>query len=417
MGDESSTADGMPTVAKPVRAAAIVRAGVMLVAPKPAGIPYTDTSEVRLVRLLEGNPALECIEEKERSHLVQSLAQTFARALYHRGRFDEIVASLVERSQTGLGWMAYDTLGPVALFEAAGVLGAVRVAIDELIFLIGRRHGHRAATIDSKWKAVDIFSEADFDKSALDVEEVRVLRDRRDWQDRVNVYRNMLHHRGWREGLGAYFPRDATHPEASDPSINVMLVPDRESLRGTTRPHKWTYSERGRLEDLVAESIDGLRDVVLAIATKCWNAALPTPGKWDDLPTTELPSMAVSLPIPAVAFVRNRPVVPLFSTKSSAEAWLEQANLDAPHHVTSIAPSAILTQEPHFVLALPGAMRAGMRTVHVEIDGGARTAEQNPEENWIECAVEHTKSPGREVLLLPARLVVTQELFVLRCVL
>jgi len=417
MGDESSTADGMPTVAKPVRAAAIVGAGVMLVAPKPAGIPYTDTSEVRLVRLLEGNPALESIEEKERSHLVQSLAQTFARALYHRGRFDEIVASLVERSQTGLGWMAFDTLCPVALFEAAGVLGAVRVAIDEIIFLIGRRYGHSAATIDEKWKAAKVFSCDALDKAPFNVEEIWTLRDRRDWQDRVNVYRNMLHHRGWREGLTAYFPREATHPEASDPSINVMLIPDRESLRGTSRPHEWTYGERGRLEDLVAEATDGLRDVLLALATKCWQAEPPTPGTWDTLPSTQIPSITVSLPMPFVAFVRDRAIVPVFSTKAGAEAWLTQSDFGNAHHVTSITPSDLLTREPHFALALPGVAGFGIETVHIEIDRRVRIDEKHAEAKRIECSVQYKESPGCEMLFLPARLVATQELFVLRRVL
>lgn len=361
---------------------------------------------------------LASINEAERHHLVQSLAQTFARALYHRGRFEEVIASLVERSGTGLGWMAYDSLGPVALFEAAGVLGAVRVAIDELIFLIGRRHGHLAATIDKKWKASDIFSVADLAKSPFDVAEIRVLRDRSDWQDRVNVYRNMLHHRGWREGLAAYFPRDATHPEANNPTINVMLIPDRKSLSDTTRPHEWTYAERGRLDDLVVEATDGLRDALLAVATNCWKAAVPAAGTWDKVPLTDRPSsMVVSLPIPFVSVLDDTAIFSVFSTKDGADAWLAQADVENAHVVTSIFPSVLLSQEPHFVLALPGVAGFGIETVHVEIDRRVRVDEKNPEAKRIECSVQYKESPECEMLFLPARLVATQELFILRRVL
>jgi hypothetical protein len=404
----------------PVGAAAVLKAGVMVVAPKPPGIPYTDTAEVRLIRTLEDSPSLASIEEHERSHLVLSLAQTFARALYHRCRFEEIVASLAERSRLSSGWMAYDSLGPVALFEAASVLGAVRVAIDELIFLIGRRHAQPAAIIDEKWKAAKLFSGEHLAEYPFNTEEVRVLRQWRDWQDRVNVYRNMLHHRGWREELAAYFPRDSTHPEASDPNISGMLIPDRESLRGTSRPHQWTYSERGRLEDLVSNATDGLGEVLVAVATECWKAIPPVPGAFDQLPSADRPSLTASLPIPLVAIVGTRPIALVFSTRAKAAAWLANAAPDDRHHVTAITPSMVLTKDPHFVLAVPGVASFGVREIHIELDRRSNLtapARAGSATRTHACSVQNADRPGLEMLFLPAPFAGTQELFVLRRVL
>ena len=329
--------------------------GVLAPVHPELGLDAVNTVRANMVRLLADRgagaddlppdlrpgPALDSIPDEEREALLLSLATTICRAEYHEQRFWKIVDHLLARRRTIAEPLFWEAFVHSAVFEGAAALGAARTIVDEVIHIAARRHGH------ARWEASDAVRHR---KPAMDVPEVHCLREREQWFDQLNKYRNVLYHRGWRGDAGAYFPPDAPEPEARDPDRNPLLVPDLASLREDARAHAWIYTDNFHLEPLVRSSLDGMREFVDAICTSAWQGQLPKPGT---TPASEQVNMMVVFPRPAPFARGDAILLPVFSTEALAKNF------------TGYPPGAVLTlsslpllrfhfPEPAFALCAAG---------------------------------------------------------------
>jgi hypothetical protein len=114
---------------------------LMLRLQTPPGVPQTDTARVRQVGCLGGAPALALIPEDERNAITESLGKTLRRGEYHYQRLVDLRRSLDTRRDGLPGEVFWDPLTEAVHFELQAFCGASRMALDELVYLIARRHG------------------------------------------------------------------------------------------------------------------------------------------------------------------------------------------------------------------------------------------------------------------------------------
>lgn len=252
--------------------------------PLAAGLPGSvDSMRARMIRSLNEAPGPSNLPREERESLANSLAMALTRAEYHTFRFNEIMRNLEEHRQSVRAPFMADLTVTYAIYEAAAVLGAARLAVDEVVHITARIHGAAdAAAADKQWKASDVVNDEEFaKKTRLDVDELRLLRGpgHREWFTSLNEYRNVLFHRGWRDIYGQYHPLkcDARRPTA--PGSDALLVPDLASLANKAKPSSWTYTKRLRLESVVAHVMDGLRAFLDAVCEGVWKSQTPAPGR------------------------------------------------------------------------------------------------------------------------------------------
>lgn len=323
--------------------------------PPPDELPEADPRFVWTLRRLGNEPAtsaLAMIPDDERDALMCSLATTITRSRYCIERFERTVGLLAERRKVA-GTLHFDTSAKSALFEATAALAAIRSVVDELFWVAARRAG-KTPDEAAGWK-LETALRCDLTQPATriyDVPEVRLLRTRVEWYDRLNKYRNALTHWGWRLQIGAFFPVGDTSAEANDPKLNVMFVPDYASLGRARRSHEWTYNERTRVEALLEAAWAGLVEWVTEV-TALWGGT-PTPeGK---MPPERRPHVIILAPCP-VLVAQAEVLAPTFSSADRARAFHEamfrsEASFDVCEvHQTSLPyPGAA---NPCFWLALP----------------------------------------------------------------
>lgn len=254
-------------------------------------------------------PALDSIPPDERAALLLSLATTICRAEYHERRFQRITQHLAERRLAVAVPIFYEAHAWPAVFEGAAALGAARTAVDEIVHIAARRNG------EDHWEISKVIKDG---SAKASVAEILHLRARGSWYDSLNKYRNVLYHRGWRGEPGAYFPPEATEPEAQDPERNILLVPDLASLEDDARAHRWTYSTRRHLEPVVQDAVDGMRAFIDVVAMDVWEGKLPTPGT---IPVKEQPNVLVAFPRPAPFLGAGTIYLPVFSSRENAEKF------------------------------------------------------------------------------------------------
>lgn len=323
---------------------------LMFQLPRPEGLPDVDTPRARMVRQLSGVAALGSLPEAERDAVALSLAMTLTRALYHQARFDQVIGALNQRREQTAGFITYDMFAQYAVFEAAGVLGAVRLAIDEIIFIVARIRGVSPQDIHTAWKAENVLNTG-FDKRPdLDLPEVRALRARLTWYEEMNDYRNVLHHRGWRSQFAGYFPVGSSLPEALLPEHNVMLVPDRVSLTGKKRPHEWTYVDGVRIEEIVKRAVEGFELLLDDVCMTCWGGAVPPMGS---IPKEKQPNLIASLVRPSLLGLGKDVILPVFTAREIATRFNGFPSLDGLY-LDELLPSTLYLGEPAFTFALPG---------------------------------------------------------------
>lgn len=308
----------------------------------PEGFPNCDTQAAATFRVFEdGVPPspLQAIPQPECSDLLLSLANTLTRASYHFRRFSWLTDVLDERRRSIGGVVAGDLLARFALFEATGMLAAAKGFVEEVLFIAARRSGESASAGD-RWSLDGAVKENLVATPACkyNVGEVQLLQGRRDWYERVNGYRNVLIHRGWKETPGAgYFPRDARVREASLPDINLYLVPDPSSIPRPHRATAWTYADGLRLDDLLQEAWIGLEAYAEELRT-LWGLSVPPPGT---VPVAEQPNVLVCEVFPAMICVHGYSYAPIFSNERSAMTFRDSCyGADSGREVVAIRSRA-----------------------------------------------------------------------------
>jgi hypothetical protein len=315
------------------------------------GIPDPETLLAAGLRLCTEGPAFSGMPPEDAEATLAALAETLTRARYHKLRFNDCIETAKAR-RTVLGgpvvadWHAV----PPIICEAIAFLGAARTAVDILIYLAARRAGKSEATAD-RWDASEAISPkhepGQTEPTRYDVPEVLAMRKRQLWFDELNLYRNVVYHRGWREQrYGFYMPAD-TAEEAGDPAFNAMLLPDADSLRQRKRPHEWTYLDKRRLDDLVNGVDKTLFEVFEHILTTLWNCPLPAPGT---MPKLEQPNALLFLPCPVVLDATDRRIVPVFDSKPAARAFTLYGPLRDKLILRAIRPTSVGSDKPGFLI-------------------------------------------------------------------
>jgi hypothetical protein len=358
---------------------------------QPDGSPHVDDPVAALFRILgqlggrsefEGDryngfdaTRLSQMARPEREALLVSLSTTVSRATYHYQRHLFLVERLVERrGATGFG-RGHDDLTRFAVIEAASMLGAIRGAVDEMVFIGARRHG-ASGDDDDGWRPYPLITCRALvgDK---DIEDLRVLRQYEAWFRELNDYRNALVHRGSRQttGTGYYLAGDPFQ-EAGDPDFNVFLVPDRQSIGRHARPHLWTYNEKLRLEDLVRRVWEGFRSLLPEIGA-VWGGVVPADGT---TPVHLRPNYLVNVPRPAFFIARDDHMYAgVFTSRDRAEVFLRDFRTTDP--VGSVVPvrRCLLGDGRRFYLSVPVGKRM--------FEGGA------PQAASLKFAVDPTWDP------------------------
>ena len=250
----------------------------LLPVPMPDGVPNDDPFVLRMLRALgDGTPELATIPKDEREVLMQALTAATTRALYRRHRFDHLLAASQSRWDMFGGQVFGDMLAKFVLFEATDALTAASTVVDEILYIAARRAGESQERAD-EWTATRALNANLSKTTRFDVPEVRALQGAyRDWVEELRDYRNAMVHRGWREQIHTYFPVGCDRADARDPGRNVMLIPERASVRRPNRPHQWSFSNPERLERLVVRVLDGLLGYVDHVA-HVWGGSIPAPG-------------------------------------------------------------------------------------------------------------------------------------------
>jgi hypothetical protein len=385
--------------------------------PLPEGLPDVDTARARMIRQVAqapAHPAVSSLDPVEREALFFSLSLTLARADYHRQRFLQIGKLLEQRRvQTG-GVASFDTLSKYALFEASACLGAVRVGIDEIIFITARLRAVTSNDIRQGWTAHRVVTTPFTTSPEFDVPEIRALRCRQSWYEEMNAYRNVLFHRGWRFPSGAYFPVGSTQAEALDPKFNAMVVPDRTSLLRETRPHQWTYADGERVEDIVDRAVRGLEELLDDVCTRTWGGLEPPEGT---MPKEERPNTFVSVMRPALLSVGGQVVLPIFTSETCART-LDVFALSPGVELVSLTSTTLVVGTPAFIFSMLGAADdpdlAGLTGDLVialdPIEFGRLSMTARAETRLLWAEVLATNEP----IVLPAEWVGAEQIFVWR---
>ena len=253
-------------------------------------LPDADPAEARMFRALAlvdapSDPGFAAMNKMERDEELSSIAATIGRAAYHRRRFIWVTEEAKRRSEHFEGRVFCDQIAKYIGFEAASALNSARSTLDLVYHLAQRRAGIQPEDVDSE--LTKNIKNATAKRHNLP--EVALLRGAHAaWFDELNDYRNAAVHCGAQEKLG-YYPIASMSSWSRDPRQNVMLVPDRTSLRKPqpgksypmrTRPHEWTYARAGRLEALVDDAYKGLKAYCTSIGTQ-WGGAIPPRGLRD----------------------------------------------------------------------------------------------------------------------------------------
>jgi hypothetical protein len=183
---------------------------------------------------------------------------------------------------------------------------------------------------------------------SMRVPEVVRLRERAKWYDALNDYRNVIHHRGWKGDAAAYFPPGASELEAADPERNLLLAPDLDSLSKDARQHEWKYAAKNHLENVVRESLDGMRDFIDAICLDVWGGR---PAKAGTAPPETHPTIIVHHPRPIPCLGATEIYLPVFSSEQLARA-VEGYPPGGTCRLTSLPLLTALFPEPAFALSI-----------------------------------------------------------------
>jgi hypothetical protein len=288
--------------------------GVFLTRPKNDGLPLGHEPPLaQYASALRDSQALAQIPLIERNAVLNSLAATLRQGDYHSSRFSSFRQALDARRASVPGDVVWDALGGYVHFELRAYTGALRTSLDEIAYLIARRAGVASKRARSApWGTNELFTEED-DKTRT-LPEMNALKKHADWFDWLNAYRNSFYHHGWVSGSGHYDVQEGG-VASLDPSMNALLVPDRESLKGKGKPFEWTWTEKNTVDTLARRFDDGLQSFLRAVFEGVWQVSQPARGTFPD---DEYPTMMVAVPGPVYGVVDGESFVPLFSNRDTA---------------------------------------------------------------------------------------------------
>jgi len=290
--------------------------------PRVSGIPDPYSQLSAGLTLAAEAQCFSHLPKLEVDSTLAALSEAYVRSRYHKLRFDDCLETTkVRRAALGGPVVSDWTSVPPLIWEASAFLGAARTAVDVLIYLAARRAGKSENTAD-RWDATEAILPKTVDggmsPTRYDVAEVLIIRSRNPWFEKLNLYRNVVFHRGLENDRWGFYSRQDTAVEAYDPKFNAMLIPDEQPLRDRKRSHDWTYTACNRLDDLVEELETGLSEIFLEVLTLAWKSSVPAPGK---MPKHEQPNSILRLPRLLVLEYADCRAISVFETKIAAREF------------------------------------------------------------------------------------------------
>jgi hypothetical protein len=320
--------------------------------PDVPGIPDPHSQLSAGIRAAAESAAMAMLPYAESEATIGALSETYIRARYHKLRFDECTEAAIGRRRAVGGPVVADWHAvPPIVWEASAFLGSARTVVDLLIYVAARRAGKSEAAAD-RWDASAAIAPkcepGGTPPTRFDVPEVLALRARGRWFELLNLYRNVVYHRGLGIDRWGYHSRGDSAEEASDPTFNAMLLPDESSLRDRRRPHDWTYSDARRLDELVNELDAGLSELLVEILTTVWGCEIPKPVT---KPKSEHPTAMLHVALPAVMEYLDCRVVPVFDSRIAARQF-DDLKAHPELIVRAVKPTTMQDGEACFLLGV-----------------------------------------------------------------
>lgn len=317
-------------------------------------------------------PIFAHVPEDERRSMTGSAMRTYSRAAYHFERLMSLRRQLDIRRNPLPGEVSWDSMVQFVHFELQAFAGASRTLLDELVYIIARRHRVPPTAARHKpWEPSDLIQRAI--PKVCDVEEVRLLRSRSDWFETLNAYRNSFFHHGWIHGNG-HFSDEDFRGAARPPASNGLILPDRKSLLGRKKPFEWSWQERKTVDEVAATIRDGMDSLIDELTTKAW--AIPN-EELGSIPMDQQPNVLVRLVKPALLEAGPYVVVPVFTTRERGLAFKLFAEKENLELVDAPVSSAVIAQ-PAVTFSLSGIENAelvsGATWIDVIVDPGLGTA-------------------------------------------
>lgn len=279
------------------------------------GIPDFHSTRSRHVHTVRAGATFSTFDQEERDALFSSLAKTVRRAEYHRQRFVLLRAELDRRRDDLPGEVTYDEYVEPLHYELQAFCGAARMTLDEIVYVVARRHGVQPKAARRKpWETSDLLKKAMTPPPQCLVDEIKFLRTKDTFFDLLNAYRNTFFHHGWQHAFGHFDPSDG-RSSAKTADTNGLLVPDMSSLVGRSKPSEWTYLEGRTIDDVYRGVNEGFDTTLKELFENYWATPEPKPGT---KPRSEHPNIMVRLISPRVLIFGNRVIVPIFSTRDGA---------------------------------------------------------------------------------------------------
>lgn len=328
-------------------------------------VPYVETIICRQIRLLKDSAAFASVQFDQREILVESLAQTLARAEYHFQRYRSLRRTLDELRDWAPGEIAFSTAAHAIYYEVQALTGVARAIVDQLLFLVLSRYDSNPSNRkENRWEATTIFKGEVKSGAEVDVPEIHCIRRYRTWFDRLNAYRSEFFHAARRHGSGHY---NEDRRAAKLPQMNFLLVPDRASLSARSRPWNWTWNDRSTIDDVANLVHDDLVAMLSDICANEWHTEVPPEGS---VPADNYPDLTIALPSPAVIHHKDVAFVPLFSSRDRAVLFAKQlqTTFASANELIEFKSNSIVVGTEAITFSLAGQNFGSARVIHVYLD-------------------------------------------------
>ncbi|WP_437304498.1 hypothetical protein [Sorangium sp. So ce388] len=369
---------------------AVIPGGLMYQMPHPPGVPAVGHPRSAHLYTLKKAPVLKDLPRAELDALIESLAATYTRAAYHEFRFMELRRELDMRRANMPGEILFDSLVEFVHFELQAFAGASRMLLDELVYLIARRHGVPVNRAKRKpWETSDLIQKPR--TADCDVPEIRLLASKSSWFGTLNAYRNSFFHHGWRHG-GGHFSPDDIRSAAASPASNGLLVPDKSSLGSRSKPFEWTWGQRTTVDDIAKEIRTGTEDLLTNLLENLWSMPPPHPGT---APLEERPNVLIVLAKPAFVETDGAIFLPVFSSRElglSFHHFSTHPNLE----LADVPVSSAVIGQKAVTVSLSGIEK---NSISKSIEFIDIVLDPNPNNDWTHVeTTAHARIPLRKLL-------------------
>lgn len=297
--------------------------------PYPVGIPNPRMElESKIYFMFDGGQpppsTMAHFDTTERRDLLASLSNELYRVRYHYERFLFIIETAKKRKQATNAMVSSDMIMRYAYYEASSMIASARSVAEQLVHICLRINWAHFSSNNEREK---FRTAAVFDPSSKGIRaslrEIEIFRNHKNWFEKLNTYRNVMIHQGWKVSRSpGYYESGDQLPESKKVERNPMFLPDDTSLTGNKRPHLWTYQNGDRLDDFLASlqsDIEKLTDELITF----WGATVPPSAQ---VPYEEQPNILAVRHFIVPMIDGDFVVVPVFTQEAKVIPYYKSQN-------------------------------------------------------------------------------------------